>query len=94
VVKPSQRKEMALAAVLNKAVNIRLVCQAFGVGQTCYRYQVKLCSDNRRLVRLTHNRRNWGFLGCATFTYVTSKGANGTISACTVFIVSLNLTYV
>ena len=38
VVKPSQRKEMALAAVLNKAVSIRLACQAFGVSQTCYRY--------------------------------------------------------
>jgi putative transposase len=68
VVKPSQRKEMALAAVLNKAVSIRLACQAFGVSQTCYRYQAKLCSDNGLiadwLVRLTHNQRNWGFGLC------------------------------
>jgi len=68
VVKPSQRKEMALAAVLNKAVSIRLACQAFGVSQTCYRYQAKLCSDNALiadwLVRLTHNQRNWGFGLC------------------------------
>ena len=68
MVKPSQRKEMALAAVLNKAVSIRLACQAFGVSQTCYRYQAKLCSDNGLiadwLVRLTHNQRNWGFGLC------------------------------
>jgi hypothetical protein len=37
---------MALAAVLNKAVSIRLAYQAFGVSQACYRYQAKLCSDN------------------------------------------------
>jgi len=29
----------ALAALLNKAVSIRVACQAFGVSQTCYRYQ-------------------------------------------------------
>jgi putative transposase len=46
VVKPSQPKEMALAAVLNKAVSMRLACQAFGVSQTCYLYQAKLFSDN------------------------------------------------
>ena len=68
MVKPSQRKEMALAAVLNKAVSIRLACQAFGVSQTCYLYQAKLCIDNGLiadwLVRLTHNQRNWGFGLC------------------------------
>jgi len=67
-VKPSQRKAMALAALLNKAVSIRLACQAFGVSQTCYRYQAKLCSDNGLiadwLIRLTHNQRNWGFGRC------------------------------
>jgi putative transposase len=67
-VKPSQRKEMALAAVLNKAVSIRLACQAFGVSQTCYRYQAKLFSDNGLiadwLVRLTHNQPNWSFGLC------------------------------
>jgi putative transposase len=59
---------MALAALLNKAVSIRLACQAFGVSQTCYRYQAKLCSDYGLiadwLVRLTHNQRNWGFGLC------------------------------
>ena len=68
MVKPSQIKEMALAAVFNKAVSIRLACQAFGVSQTCYRYQAKLSSDNDLiadwLVRLAHNQRNWGFGLC------------------------------
>ena len=68
MVKPSKRKVMALAAVLNKAVSIRLACQAFGVSQTCYRYQAKLFSDNGLiadwLVRLTHNQRNWVFGLC------------------------------
>ena len=75
VVKPSQRKEMALAAVLNKAVSIRLACQAFGVSQTCYRYQAKLFSDNGLiadwLVRLTYNQRNWTFDLC----YLYSRNA-------------------
>jgi putative transposase len=59
---------MALAAVLNKAISIRLACQAFGVSQICYRYQAKLCSDNGLiadwLLTLTNNQRNWGLGLC------------------------------
>jgi len=58
----------ALLQGLNKAVSLPLVCQAFGISQTCYRYQAKLCSDNSHiadwLVRLTHSERNWGFGLC------------------------------
>ncbi len=68
MVKPSQRKEMAQVAVLNKAISIRLACQIFVVSETCYRYQAKLSSENCLiadwLVRLTHNQRNWGFGLC------------------------------
>ena len=68
MVKPSQRKEMALAALVNKALSIRLACQAFGVSQRYYRYRAKLCGDNRHiadwLVSLTHNQRNCGFGLC------------------------------
>ena len=35
----SEITQEALAALLNKAVSIRVACQAFGVSQTCYRYQ-------------------------------------------------------
>ena len=68
MVKPSQRKEMAQAAVSNKAISVRLACQIFVVSETCYRYQPKLGGENAviadLLVRLTHNQRNWGFGLC------------------------------
>ena len=68
MVKPSQRKEMAQAAVSNKAISVRLACQIFVVSETCYRYQPKLSGENAviadLLVRLTHNQRNWGFGLC------------------------------
>ena len=62
MVKPSQRKEMAQRAVMECGVLIRLACQAFGISQTCYRYQAKLSDDNALiadwLLRLTYaNRR-------------------------------------
>ena len=68
MVKPSQRKEMARAAVVNRAISIRLACSIFIVSETCYRYQAKLSGENALiadwLVRLTHNQRNWGFSLC------------------------------
>ena len=60
--------EMALWVVKEKAVRIRLVCQALGISQTCYRYQAKLSSENSEiadwLIRLTANQRNQGFGPC------------------------------
>jgi len=68
VVKPSQRREMAQAAVSSKLVSVRLACRAFVVSETCYRYQPKLSNENAEiadwLIRLTHNQRNWGFGLC------------------------------
>jgi transposase InsO family protein len=46
VVKPSHRKEMAQYAVSSKDVSISLVCQAFKISETCYRYQPKLQIEN------------------------------------------------
>jgi putative transposase len=67
-VKPSQRREMAKHTVQEKIVSIRLVCIAFAISETCYRYQAKLSSENAEiadwLIRLTHNQRNWGFGLC------------------------------
>jgi putative transposase len=41
---------------------------AFGISQTCYRYQAKRSSENSEiadwLIRLTGNQRNWGFGLC------------------------------
>jgi putative transposase len=59
---------MAQWAVQQKSTSIRLACQAFGISQTCYRYEAKLSSENSeiadRLLTLTNNQRNWGFGLC------------------------------
>jgi len=49
VVKPSQRKEMAQQIVASKGISIRLACRAFGVSESCYRYQPKLQTENDEL---------------------------------------------
>jgi len=55
---------MAQQSVEYKGVSIRLVCMAFGISQSCYRYQSKQSAENieiaDHLVRLTHNQHNWG----------------------------------
>jgi putative transposase len=59
---------MASWAVREKAVSIRVACNAFDVSQTCYRYRAKLSSENAEIAdwleRLTQHQRNWGFGLC------------------------------
>jgi len=78
-VKPSCRREMAQQVVAHQGSSIRLVCSAFGISQTCYRYQAKLSSENvaiaDHLIRLTHNQRNWGFGLC--FLYLRNVKGYG-----------------
>jgi putative transposase len=54
--------------VAQRGISIAQACRAFGISQTCYRYQAKLSQENARiadwLIRLTHNQRNWGFGLC------------------------------
>lgn len=61
--KPSCRREMALYTVERKNISMRLSCPAFGISQTCYRYQEKQSAENvviaDHLIRLTHNQHNW-----------------------------------
>ena len=68
MVRPSHRKEMAQKAVSERGLSVRLACAAFGISETCYRYQPKLSDENAEiadwLIRLTHNQRNWGFGLC------------------------------
>ncbi|NMG34553.1 IS3 family transposase [Azoarcus sp. TTM-91] len=68
VVKPSRRREMAHQAVQQRGASIRVACAAFGISETCYRYQAKCSAENAEiadhLIRLTHNQRNWGFGLC------------------------------
>ena len=46
-------------------VSISLACSAFGISETCYRYESKRRAENEEiahwLARLTDNDRNWGF---------------------------------
>jgi putative transposase len=62
---------MAKEAVIRHGVSIRLVCAAFGISETCYRYTPKLADENAEiadwLIRLAHNQRNWGFGLCFLF---------------------------
>ena len=65
MVKPSRRREMARHYVEAGRMTVKSACLAFGISQTCDRYQAKLNAENEViadwLVRLTTNQRNWGF---------------------------------
>ncbi|OFS93485.1 transposase [Stenotrophomonas sp. HMSC10F06] len=68
MVRPSQRREMALTAVKDGSTSIAHACRTFDVSQTCYRYQAKASGENAIiadwLVRLTGAYRDWGFGLC------------------------------
>lgn len=70
---------MATKAVVEKGVTITLACQAFGISESCYRYQAKRPTENALiaewLVRLTDNQRNWGFGLC--FLYLRNVRGYG-----------------
>jgi len=59
---------MAQTVVAAKRISIRMACAAFGVSESCYRYQPKLTSENDEiadwLVRLTGMHSDWGFGLC------------------------------
>lgn len=59
---------MAKNSVVKHGVSIRLACEAFGISETCYRYQAKLSDDNALiadwLLRLADKRNRWGFGLC------------------------------
>ena len=59
---------MAVEAVADRNVSIALACRAFSISESCYRYERKLSDENaeiaERLVKLTTNRRTWGFGLC------------------------------
>ena len=71
MVRPSRRKEMAQKALSAYGVSIHLVCLAFGISETCYRYQPILSDENAEiedwLIRLTHNQKGWRFGLCRDY---------------------------
>lgn len=68
MVRPSRRREMAVKAVEERGISIRLACEIFMVSETCYRYVGKQNQENELianwLLRLTDNNRIWGFGLC------------------------------
>jgi len=62
---------MAKKAVDERGVSVRLACAAFGISETCYRYQRVLSDENEEiadwLIRLTHNQKDWGFGLCFAY---------------------------
>lgn len=68
MVSPLRRKEMAQRAVGSMQVSIRLACAAFGISQSCYRYEHRLNDENAQiadwLLRLTGTHKRWGFGLC------------------------------
>lgn len=71
MVKPSQRKEMAVQVVTQRDISIRQACQIFMVSESCYRYTRRLSDENAEiadwLLRLTYSQRSWGFGLCYLF---------------------------
>jgi putative transposase len=59
---------MAKKSLVDHALNIRQSCRAFGISETCYRYEAKLSDENAEiadwLLRLTAWQRNGGFGLC------------------------------
>ena len=59
---------MAVKAQVRYDVSIRIVCRAFTISETCYRYQPKLSDENAEiadwLLRLTQTYKRWGFGLC------------------------------
>lgn len=68
---------MARQAVRESGVSIKLACNAFRVRETGYRYQPRQRAENEViadwLIRLTANRRNWGFGLCYLYLRNVSK---------------------
>jgi putative transposase len=68
VVKPSHRKEMAIEAINQRGISIKLACKTFNISETCFRYTAILSGENAEiadwLLRLTECHRNWGFGLC------------------------------
>jgi len=68
---------MAVNAQSRHDLSIRVVCIAFAISETCYRYQPKLSDENAEiadwLLRLTETYKRWGFGLC--FLYLrNTKG--------------------
>ena len=64
---------MAMNAVMRRGTSIALACRTFQISETCYRYSPVLSDENEEiadwLVRLTENKRTWGFGLCFLYLH-------------------------
>ena len=64
-----------MKAVATRGVSIALACRTFQVRECCYRYERMLSDENSEiaewLVRLTTNRRTWGFGLCFLYSLMS-----------------------
>lgn len=69
--KPARRRELAQQAVVDQSISIRVACEAYGISESCYRYQAKLSDENAEiadwLIRLTTEQSDWGFGQCYNY---------------------------
>ena len=74
---------MAKKALIEYALNIRQSCRAFGISETCYRYEAKFSDENAEiadwLVRLTQWQRNWTFSLCFSICAINGFGWNHSV---------------
>lgn len=79
MIRPAQRRELAVKAVAIKGVSIALACRAFEVSETCYRYSPKLDDENEQiadlLLGLTTAKKTWGVGLC--FLYLRNVQGHG-----------------
>ena len=79
MIRPAQRRELAVKAVAIKGVSIALACRAFEVSETCYRYSPNLDDENEQiadlLLGLTTVKKTWGVGLC--FLYLRNVQGHG-----------------
>ncbi|MDB2645523.1 IS3 family transposase [Pseudomonadales bacterium] len=67
-VRPSLRREMAKTAVKRLGISICVAYVAFGISESCYRYDARLSNENVEitdwLLRLTTTHKRWRFGLC------------------------------
>jgi putative transposase len=72
---------MATKAVKERGICIRVACQAFRIGESCYRYERKPDAEIEEiatwLIKLTDNNHNWA-LAFAVYICATLRVLNGT----------------
>lgn len=49
MVRPTRRREMAKKVVADRGACIRVVCVAFNISESCYRYECKLDVENNEV---------------------------------------------